>query len=439
MKLIHEFFVIPAKYIFLNANGYVTVYPDGLRIADARKQGLSPVLLYGLVHEGAGLTYFQAVAWDAPTSIREFLVNAWSRVFASLPDEVVIGTRFESRLPDLFDFLREQGVQPVIASGTNKRYASYQRSAQMETRYVAGWFKSTVTLSEFNAKAARSFQTQCSLFASRTEKAKEYQAYQEYLATRRRGLAVPPGPYTVEIQPGDWLLTNQSSIPPVRSADNAGRAVAPSLVFYAQEEVKCLVPFWPAPRHEMLQDLEMTGAMFNWYLTLKRGITDDQVESLMYHFQMQWYSGGMDGEYFPEPRASYVLVAKDSATPSQFHALHEFLTHGGDVGLGFEVLPLSQRADPSWRFYLDGRMPQWFLIALPRGSRVATVLDVPLEAKGAVFNGTHARTVPDKFYQALAALLPAAAEFNRNGPSQLEFQEQWYGVIDELERVAARY
>lgn len=438
MEVIHDFFVLPAKHIFLADSGELVVARDGLRVADARNRGLFPTLLYSLVQEEVGLSYFQLVAWNDPASIRAFFVSAWSKGFASLPDYVKIGARFDEHMPWLPDFLRQQKVEPVIVTGKDKRYSSYQRTAQRDSLYLAWHSDPPRSLSEFNTQAVDNFRIQCALLAGDSSKVHEFMAYRDYLEQRRRVFVVANTSYAVEFQPGDWLLTNQTSIPPaLPDADldaNEEAAADPKRVFYAQEEVKYLLPFWPEPRRRVLQAIGLSSSMFNWYLSNKQGISPEQADQVMRHFGLRWGSPAYDGYCSPEPNGSYVLVASASATSSQLHALHDFLNYGGDGQLGCEVLPTTVRADPSWRFFLDGSAAQWFLIVLPRGSRVAAVIDECVRTDSAFYNMTLPVAVPDVLYRALVALLPLAADFNTGGMLQMKFKAQWGSAIWGLEQ-----
>ena len=105
---------------------------ENARKEDARRAGLSPVLVYALIVEGVGTCTIRLLPWANPLPARTFLFEAWAKgsPLGHLPHTLKTGRRFAEAMPWLADFCQSVGVTLVVASGNDRSYNVNQAVAQ---------------------------------------------------------------------------------------------------------------------------------------------------------------------------------------------------------------------------------------------------------------------------------------------------------------------
>ncbi|WP_243885261.1 hypothetical protein [Shewanella algae] len=95
----HHFYVAIAKFLFHHPEHGIVSVRDPIKIKDAERYGLSPLLLYGLTV--AGLPIFTPV--DQPKAFQDALLEAWNNAegLRGRPDILRINRHLATASPEL--------------------------------------------------------------------------------------------------------------------------------------------------------------------------------------------------------------------------------------------------------------------------------------------------------------------------------------------------
>ncbi len=425
-NIIHQFTIQVSRRLFLSRDGSVAQLMENARKEDARRAGLSPVLVYALIVEGVGTCTIRLLPWANPLPARTFMLQAWAKgsPLGHLPHTLKTGRRFAEAMPWLADFCQSVGVTLVVASGNDRSYNVNQAVAQKhacEAPFtIARWTADSkpIALSALDKLISQQALGPYELMLSPEAR----QIHADFAAVEKRSLpARAEHVYPLDFKAGPWLLANQGSIAPRSKAailadlgraaflaDEMGDGLAdmPSPAegdFTGNYAVPELLWCWPEPAASVAKRVGVSTRDLNWYLEGKRGLSVLAVSRLLELFGLEPSEDLRcgDGSLFYEACGNYVLFAPDK--PKYLIATYETLTRGGDCRLSVEVLPDKGSADPSWRYLVAGDYLSTFVVAFRRGSAAAEALD-QAGTDGPLINYTGQYTVPSALYRATVRL-----------------------------------
>lgn len=89
----HHFYVAIAKYLFRHAEHGIVPVGEPLRLKEAERYGLRPLILYGLTVAGLPIRWMTFAPLDQPRAVRDVLPEAWRKAagLRGRPDILRIG------------------------------------------------------------------------------------------------------------------------------------------------------------------------------------------------------------------------------------------------------------------------------------------------------------------------------------------------------------
>lgn len=457
-----------AKYVFQHDRHGIVFSRTPIRLADAARYGLSPVILYAVTAAGTSIRSLSFAPCDAPLSLCSVLQRAWrdARGLRGYPDTLRISRFVADASPGLAGSLTRANVRVEVAKGTDRQFGAALRSAQ-DSVLDLGWFvpkgMRIATLADLQANAdsrhlRSSISDSTSLMIlhpptrSRTE---------SLLALPDRSFDFNP-PGGMDWTPGDWLSGWEGNVPPSgpryfrdakdsvwffdgypESADEDGVLDAEDEemdnaeedddddgtdttdylpVDSSVENIRHILGCWPNKPGEVARAIGVTAKVLKWYAAGRAGIDGLEHARLLSLFGIE-----SDPDGFYESNGPCVLVA--SSVKSAMDA-YDDLAHGGDLRLSVEAVPTSAPADPSWRFLLFQSHAGYLnVFMIPRGGPVSEKLDANRFIN---FGGTV--KVPDGLYREIVATCARACkEPFANRRELREFERRHRDLLEQLE------
>jgi hypothetical protein len=446
----HNFYIAIAKYLFYHPEHGIVTANDPIRVKNAEKYRLNPLILYGLTVAGLPLGWMTFSPASQPRDLGNVLMEAWrnGEGLRGRPDILWINRHIENACPELPAEMAKFGVELLVADGRDQTLPASLRSAQKSSQglmrkhdgkdlSLSGSIK---TLCRF-AQLDHEYQVRKNSSYAQNPAIKE--RFQQWLALPTRK-PPPKAPGELDWKPGPWLSSWETSLPPNRPRyfmrhDNDGciwlktgdmasdDAVADedehlrNVNSFREEAklVKNVVACWPNPPAEIARCSGITLRKLQKFISMEKypdEIALNDLETLL----------GID---FDEDGDSFVAVGPYVLMANKPKALEEVylnISYGGDAS-PCEIVPSKGRPDPSWRYVLlnpFGR-PQSIVMA-PRGAKIAN--DIPellLNYKGII-------EVPTELYRdVVSTCARACREPSANIREMKEFakrySENWAG------------
>ncbi|MET0102630.1 MAG: hypothetical protein ABW078_12940 [Sedimenticola sp.] len=97
----HHFYVAIAKFLFHHPEHGIVSVGDPLKIKDAERYWLSPLILYGITVAGLPIRWITFTPVDQPRAFREVLLEAWHNARACVAAPTSFGSTATSPRPAL--------------------------------------------------------------------------------------------------------------------------------------------------------------------------------------------------------------------------------------------------------------------------------------------------------------------------------------------------
>lgn len=411
----HHFYVAIAKFLFHHPEHGIVSVRDPIKIKDANRYGLSPLILYGITVSGLPIRWMTFTPVDQPRAFQDVLLDAWRNAegLRGCPDTLRVNRHIATASPRLVEDMAKIGVQVEVAGAKEKSLPASLRSAQDSSRWL---------LRKHNGKdrsPAGSIQALCRYAQDehdfrvrgghRGVNNREVEdRIQQWLALPVQ-VPVPTATGGLDWKPGPWLSSWETSLPPCKPRYLAldgfdgrtwlltGEAAPEDVVedddFWddsdydnAAEIAKNLVACWPNPPAEIARRTGITLRELQWFTSGKASLDRHARFDLEALLGIE-YDERM-GRYVEA--GPYVLMAH---RPLALKEVYEGISGGGDAR-PCEIVPRQGAADPSWRYVLIntyGEPPS--LVMAPRGAKITERLPELL------MNYDGVRAVAPKFYQ----------------------------------------
>ncbi len=306
----HHFYVATAKFLFHHPEHGIVSVRDPIKIKDAERYGLSPLILYGLTVAGLPIRWMTFTPFDQPRAFRDVLLEAWRNAagLRGRPDILRVNRHLALASPELVRDMAKIEVRVEVAGAKEKSLPASLRSAQDSSRWLMG----------------KHDRKDRSLAGSILALCRDAQ-------------------YDYGDEDDDFWAESDY--------DNAA------------EVAKNLVACWPNPPAEIAECAGITLRELQWFTSGKAPLDQHARFSLE----------GLLGIKYDESRGGYVgagpyvLMAHK---PLALKEVYEAVSKGGDAR-PCEIIPRQGAADPSWRYVLIdmyGEPPS--IVMSPRGAKI---------------------------------------------------------------------
>lgn len=422
----HNFYVSTAKFLFHHPRYGIVIVRDPIRLADAARYELSPLIIYGVTVSGLPIRWltFSSVNQRIPLSV--VLQAAWKNAegLRGLPDILRVNRHLANADPTLAADMARVGVRFEIAEAKDKSLSASLRSAQDATRWLA----------RKNLSSDPSFSEAIRALCSDAQRDHDFSArrgprslsnrdlegrFEQWLSQSMR----PPASVLVDgvdWKTGPWLSSWESSLPPDRpryfnqngldgrtwllpggepSNDLSEENETPFEYGHdnAAEVIKSLVACWPNPSKSIAAAAGITMRQLQWF-TSKQATLNQSERSILEYILSIEYDEAM-GSYIPA--GPYVLIAKK---PQPIEDIYQEISGGGDAR-PCEIIPSQGSADPSWRYVLInayGKPPS--IVMAPRGEPITERLPK------LIMNYEGGRAVSPSFYRDVVSTCARACQ-----------------------------
>lgn len=388
----HYFYVSIAKFLFHHPDHGIVSVRDPIKLKDAKRYRLSPLILYGLTVVGLPIRWMTFTSVDHPRAFRDVLLEAWSKAegLRGRPDILRINRHLAMASPELVQEMAKIQVQVEVADTKEKSLPAALRSAQDSCRWLLGKHDKE------DRSLAGAIQALCqdALYDHDFHVKSDHKGVnsrdvkgriQQWLALPSQ-MPVPMVSGGLDWELGPWLSSWESSLPPDQprhfSPDgfdgrtwlligekapedivNNGHYWIYSDYDNAAEITKNLVACWPNTPAEVAKCAGITLRELQWFTSgnapLDRHVRFDLEDLLGIE-----YDESMDSYVIAGP---CVLMAKK---PMALKEVYEDLSKGGDAS-PCEIVPRQGAADPGWRYVLInmyGEPPS--IVMAPRGAKI---------------------------------------------------------------------
>jgi hypothetical protein len=388
----HHFYASTAKFLFHHPQHGIVAVRDPIRVQDAERHGLSPVILYGITVAGLPIRWLTFSTVGRRRTFREVLLTAWRRAdgLRGLPDILRVNRHVAQADPLLAADLARIGVRLEVADARDKIVPASLRSAQD----ASGWLLKKHDPADLSLAA--SIEALCldahhdhDWRAARGPLRLSNRKLEEKIASwlelpMRQPPAVPLE--DVDWEAGPWLSSWETSLPPdqpryfhhdgmsgrtwLRVGEDPSGDIDDNDEISAYqphdstaEIAKNLVACWPNPPKEVAAAAGITLRQLQWFISQRAGLETSVRNDLgcllgiEYHERMGGYT----------PAGPYVLIARKAQA---IEAIYQEISCGGDA-CPCELVPAQGLADPSWRYVLInayGTPPT--LVMAPRGEAI---------------------------------------------------------------------
>lgn len=409
----HHFYVTTAKFLFKHDEYGIVVVGDPIRLADASSFGLKPLLLYGITVAGLPLRWLTFSLRDEPLPLQSVLAQGWrcGDGLRGPPDILHVSKNIAAASPDLINDIKEHGIGIKVADRKQKSLPASMRSAQTASKHL---FSDKDRRERYDVQglcndAQHDHEWHCRLEPS-YRSGKERDRICAWLALPRTP-NVPEYNGALDWQPGKWLESWESQLPPVGkryfSDDNYdGRrwlfsGYPPShdaeleddegfILDNLPETVSNLLGCWPNKASEVAKALNISTRELRWFAEDKLELSWSARVSIERLLGIEFSE--MRGGY--TPKGPYILVASNKKSLGD---VYEDLSGGGDA-CPFEIVPSEGSADPSWRYFvINPYAEDPSLVMAPRGERITEYIPDVL------FNFEGIRSVDPKLYKDVVA------------------------------------
>jgi len=134
----HHFYVAIAKFLFHHPEHGIVSVQDPIKIKDAERYRLSPLILYGVTVAGLPIRWMTFTPTEQPRAFRDVLLEAWCKAdgLRGQPDTLRINRHFAKASPELIEDMATIGVRVEVADTKEKSLPASLRSAQDSSRWL---------------------------------------------------------------------------------------------------------------------------------------------------------------------------------------------------------------------------------------------------------------------------------------------------------------
>lgn len=367
----HHFYVATAKHLFLHTEKGIVFVSDPIRLEDAEKLDMKPLLLYGLTVPGTQIEWLTFSLLDTPRSLLDVLLDGWKNAHGlrGYPDKLKINRHITKACPHLQTSLDLIGVISLeVADGKDKKFSASLRVAQQRALEI-GWstrkggIKDLKSLNDYalnnhierikhrewscvnrvvNEQATEWMQ----LPFNATNAALDY-AKQDWVA-------------------GAWLSSWEANLPLnqkshfwldekwsccywlISGADDDSEDVDDTN--YEEEWDRCcaikakiMVDCWPNTPGDIATAIGITAKQLLWFINGKESLPANERDDLSELLGIEPSTDYIDYDVI----GPCVLIAE---SPKKCESAYDELSNGGDIEYSVEVLPENGTPDPSWRY-----------------------------------------------------------------------------------------
>lgn len=423
IKRIHHFYVAYSKYLFLHPAHGIVYVDDPIRLKDAERYGLRPLLLYGLVVAGLPLKWMTFSPADQPRAFSDVLLDAWrsAKGLRGHPDILLINRHLAAACPTLATKMEKIGVEVRVADAKEKSLPANLRAAQDSCKSLREEINSnnldtTDSVKQLCFSALEQHNLDCVLFDSgRHSFEKTCQIYDWLKLPKRKPDENINSPIIDwDIGTGKWLSSWESSLPPDQprslftSAETritrlrTGSAWSSTQQYICDDSddsfpelVESIVSCWPNSLSDIAEFADLTRRELEGLIN---GVCDPDspVFLKLRNLLSIEYDEDFDRYVLAGP---YVLIAR---SPDDVERVYDNHSCGGNA-LPCEIIPDVGTADPSWRYVLIIN-PGWApsILMTPRGG------DITEELPDLLLNFGGCRTAPAEVYRRIVSVCALA-------------------------------
>ncbi len=388
----HHFYAAIAKFLFYHPeHGSVSVQ-DPIKIKDAERYELNPLILYGVTVAGLPIRWMTFTPVGQPRAFQDVLLEAWcnAKGLRGRPDILRINRHLATASPELMRELAKIGVRVEVADAKEKSLPASLRSAQDSSRWLLrkqdgndrSLTGSIQALCRY-AQVDHDFRVRDGHRGVNSREVEDRIQQWLTLPTQVPVLTVIGG---LDWEPGPWLSSWETSLPPdqPRYFNHDGFDGSAWLLtgekepeefieeddFWADSDydnaaeiTKNLVACWPNSPAEIAKCAGITLRELQWFTSGKAPLDRNARFDLEYLLGIE-YDESMGSYVGAGP---YVLVAHK---PQAIKEVYESISKGGDAR-PCEIVPRQGAADPSWRYVLIntyGDPPS--IVMTPRGAKI---------------------------------------------------------------------
>lgn len=411
----HHFYVSIAKFLFHHPEHGIVSVGDPIKIKDAERYALSPLILYGLTVAGLPIRWMTFTPVDQPQAFRDVLLDAWRNAegLRGHPDILRINRHLATASPGLGGEMAKIGVRVEVADAREKSLPASLRSAQDSSRWLLrkhdGNDRSLTGSIQALCRYAQVDHDFRVSDGHRGVSSREIEDRIQQWLTLSAQVPVPTVTGGLDWEPGPWLSSWETSLPSdqpryfnhdgfdgctrLLTGEKAPEDIVEDDNFWADSDydnaaeiAKNLVACWPNSPAEIAKCAGITLRELQWFTSgkasLDRRARFDLEALLGIEFDESM------GRYVEA--GPYVLVANK---PLALKEVYEGISSGGDAR-PCEIVPRQGAADPSWRYVLIntyGEPPS--IVMAPRGAKITERLSDLL------MNYDGIRAVAPEFYR----------------------------------------
>lgn len=411
----HHFYVTIARFLFHHPEHGIVSVRDPIKIKDAERYGLSPLILYGLTVAGLPIRWMTFTPVNQPRPFREVLLDAWRNVkgLRGRPDILRVNRHLATASPELVEEMAKIGVRVEVADAKEKSLPASLRSAQDSSRWLLRKHDGN------DRSLAGSIQALCRYAQVdhdfRVRDGHRGVSNREVEDRIQQWLTLPVQVPVLTVaggldwEPGPWMSSWEISLPPDQSryfnldgfdgntwlltGEKAPEDIVEDDGFWADgdydnaaEIAKNLVACWPNPPAEIAKCAGITLRELHWFTSGKASLDQHVRFDLVALFGIEFdESMGRYVEAGP-----YVLMANK---PLALKEVYEDISGGGDAH-PCEIVPRQGAADPGWRYVLINTYSEPpSIVMAPHGAKITERLPELL------MNYDGVRTVAPEFYR----------------------------------------
>ena len=389
----HYLFIETAQSHFVDSVGKLFSFADKFRQDDAKKAGLSPIILVALWVPVYGFFYVKAIEKQDEIELKAFILEAWSKNPLKMPQSLIVSELIANAFPGIAQLCKTADVSLEVVPKGNKAYVANRRGleAAFEGLHVRG-----------RSKLKKTY------FGDETYQPWSLADLSKVIAWRRKWWPVAPDIFDIfgvpenegdkdklnpvlissknwdhitarSVLPSELLIRDEKKIP-VRSkawiqeemnARIAGRyrsdqplvaddmydeddefkpevtqrqcKQAENLTFDGANDIKELLPGWPVSKAKIARNVGLETPEIDWFLTMKKGLRHDDARRLRFEF------GLVATDYVGEFKVDMGLVLRFAKERNGAVNAYDRLSHGGDVEKAFELIPKNGVLNPKWQ------------------------------------------------------------------------------------------
>ena len=451
----HHFYVSIAKHVFEHPEHCIVFSGDTIRLADAARFGLKPLILYGLTVPGTQIQWFSFSHLDNPRPLLGFLIEAWSKGagLRGCPDILKINRSIADSCPDLNLNLKKLGVEVVIAEKGDKKLSGSLRAAQDEVMRF-GWLarnnaKDFYNLAAMNAYAHEEHNQHVEdkrwSWASNKsvrESAEKWKALPvkkvechldisqmdwepgQWLSMWEVN-AVPVGRRTFRKDSGiTWLIAGGEDVDQDVEDNDFSEFELDEMDQACAERTKLMLDCWPNKLVDIANALGITARQLQRFISKVAKLPGEKIDALMEILGLE-----ESDEYYDYDAVGPCVLLGEKLT--KITEAYDLLTHGGDLAYSLEVIPEKGHADPSWRYVIFkacGELPN--IIMFARGSKSAEKIGSKM-----LMNFDGLKSIPAPVYRdVVSTCAKACSDPQSNRKMMFEFDDRQGQFFDGFSR-----